>query len=232
MSICLANSTVVTRPELGQVVTPERTATWNPVAHLEVAETVIQRAMAFGLVLVEEVYGLASESKKLFALLRFESEDIPGFGRCIGFRNSHDKTLSLDFVAGLNVFLCDNLMISGDIRMKRKHTSGLSLTEHIESVFETIPGAFQNIEARKLEMENTPFGWGQAKRDLVELAQDGIINSSSIVPMINEFMEPRHPEFAAPTEYNYLMAITEIGKEYTQQRTVEMYKGLAPRFNL
>jgi hypothetical protein len=45
-----------------------------------------------------------------------------GFG--IAFRGSYDKSMSIGIAAGHSVFICDNLAISGEIRVIRKHTKG------------------------------------------------------------------------------------------------------------
>lgn len=46
-----------------------------------------------------------------------------GFG--VAFRNSYDKSMSVGISAGFNVFICDNMCISGEIKILRKHTKGV-----------------------------------------------------------------------------------------------------------
>ena len=39
-----------------------------------------------------------------------------------GLRNSHDKTFPAGIVAGAQIFVCDNLRFSGEVKLARKHT--------------------------------------------------------------------------------------------------------------
>lgn len=41
----------------------------------------------------------------------------------LGLRNSHDKTFPAGIIAGLSVFICDNLGFSGEVKLARKHTT-------------------------------------------------------------------------------------------------------------
>ena len=41
----------------------------------------------------------------------------------LGLRNSHDKTFPAGIVAGAQLFICDNLSFSGEVKFARKHTS-------------------------------------------------------------------------------------------------------------
>ena len=46
----------------------------------------------------------------------------PDFGLGVAFRNSYDKSMSIGVALGFNVFICDNLAISGEVNIIRKHT--------------------------------------------------------------------------------------------------------------
>jgi len=49
----------------------------------------------------------------------------PEFGLGVAFRNSYDKSISVGVALGFNVFICNNLAISGEIRILRKHTKNV-----------------------------------------------------------------------------------------------------------
>jgi len=55
-------------------------------------------------------------------------KDRRGFGLCIAFRNSYDRSMSVGMAIGASVFICDNLALSGDITVMKKHTKNVWTT--------------------------------------------------------------------------------------------------------
>ena len=72
----------------------------------------------------------------------------------------------------------------------------------------------------------------EARFRIVRAAELGAINSSDIVPVLKEFKNPRHPEFAEPTRYSLLNAFTETIKKYTPLRVDQSYLALNRCFGL
>src|SRR5206468_3078013 len=55
-------------------------------------------------------------------------------GAALGLRTSNDKTMSIQIAIGARVFVCDNLVFSGElIALKRKHTANLDLDTEIRA---------------------------------------------------------------------------------------------------
>jgi len=46
-------------------------------------------------------------------------------GLSLGFRNSYDRTMTVGVALGARVFVCDNLVISGEVRIVKKHSPGV-----------------------------------------------------------------------------------------------------------
>jgi hypothetical protein len=120
-----------TRDDLDLIPMPEKTATYQPVSHYGLANkllTISQDIMS-GFTLSGEKYGIARDGNQLFAVLQFRNthEDI---GLALGFRNSYDKSMSVGFACGASVFCCDNMALTGDIVVMRKHTK--SVWEELE----------------------------------------------------------------------------------------------------
>jgi predicted SpoU family rRNA methylase len=61
----------------------------------------------------------------MFAVLTYSNGVEEDMGLSIGIRNSYDKSMSIGVALGARVFVCDNLAISGEIRIVRKHTAGV-----------------------------------------------------------------------------------------------------------
>lgn len=54
-----------------------------------------------------------------------------------------------------------------------------------------------------------------------------------MIPVWQEFKKPRHEEFTDPTQYNLLMAFTEIAKGINHNSRAELtYRRLGELFNI
>ncbi|MGB0328973.1 MAG: DUF932 domain-containing protein, partial [Akkermansiaceae bacterium] len=77
-----------------------------------------------GFKLGRQAHALSHDGARYFGLLELR---LPGHQHCdyrwvVGLRNSHDKTFPAAMVAGTQVFVCDNLAFTGQVKLSRKHT--------------------------------------------------------------------------------------------------------------
>lgn len=103
---------------------------------------------------------LANDNQRLFGVVQLKGEEvIPGeVGMALGFRASTDMSVTLRTDAGGNVFVCDNLALSGqETIFSKKSTKNLNLTASIvgglESFFEkdlAIKGLIENARSTKI----------------------------------------------------------------------------------
>jgi hypothetical protein len=126
----------MTRAELAQLPAPTVLGPIHrPVPHIELVETIARRAETAGLRLTREEYGVQHGGALLFGTMDFENGGgmrLPGHGVAMGLRASNAQQFAITVVAGQRVFVCDNLVLSGDlIALRRKHTSGLNLRAEI-----------------------------------------------------------------------------------------------------
>src|SRR5690348_7817682 len=125
---------LVTREQLAVIPAPEPTATWRPIPHIELVETLDRVLRANQIAIREERFALRRDGSTLFGVLQLAYEDTPDGAAAMGLRTSNNKTMSIQICAGLSVFVCDNLVFRGDlIALNRKHTSGLNLRAELSS---------------------------------------------------------------------------------------------------
>ncbi len=120
----------------------------------------------------------------------------------------------------------------GESTIRRKHTSGIEIEE-------LIPRAFDNLEHQFIRLERDVDGLkiqsisvSGAKLLTVKAADFGVINSSDIIPVLNEFRTPQHEEFADHNRWSLYNSFTEVGKKYTPARSNQFYRGLGKLFEL
>lgn len=87
------------------------------------------------LVIRKAEFAVMGGGAKLFGVIDFSSTDNET-GTCLGFRHGNDRSMRVRIVAGLRVFVCDNMALSGDeVVMNRLHTNTFDiLNESMVSV--------------------------------------------------------------------------------------------------
>jgi uncharacterized protein DUF932 len=222
----------VSRSDLKDVLTPVPTSTHKPVPHIQIAELICHEAQHRGYAITSEEYGLNPTGSKMFGVLRFHPEGNPEYSRALGLRNSHDKSMSVGLTVGLSVLVCDNMCFGGESTIRRKHTSGIEIEELIPQAFENLEHQFIRLERDVDGLKIQSISVSGAKLLTVKAADFGVINSSDIIPVLNEFRTPRHEEFADKNRWSLYNSFTEVAKKYTPARSNQFYRGIGKLFEL
>lgn len=231
MGLCMCEGKFVNRNEVALVDTPSATDTWKPVPHIEVVNAVSEVVRAHKWQITKEQYGLAREGQKMFGVMEINKTSSPEWTRCIGIRNSHDKSFSAGLTAGICVMVCSNLAFGGTTVLKRRHTSGFELTELVDRAISELENEFLITETICEEMKVLYLkDDDDARVRIVRAAELGVINSSDILPVFREFKQPQHDEFLEPTRWSLMNAMTEVVKKYTPQRVDHTYLALNRAF--
>ncbi len=222
----------VGRDEIALVPTPEATASWKPVPHVEVIDAVTDVVKAHNWQILDEQYGLARDGQRMFGVMRINKTSSPEWSRSIGIRNSHDRTIAVGLAAGLTVRCCSNLCFGGSMVLKRRHTSRIELNGLVLEAVEELETEFLTLETVAEDLKIQYVKDDVARIAIVKAAEAGAVNSCDIVPIFREFKEPRHEEFAEPTRWALLNAFTENAKKYSPARADQCYRGLTRLFGL
>ena len=217
---------IATLDQLANIPLPKETKSYKPVGHAELASMLAN--MATNLLpefsLEKSQFGLARDGAKMFGVHTFKNGD-SALGLSIGFRNSYDRSLSVGIAVGASVFVCDNLMLTGDLTVLRKHTSnvhadidGLALSAIYKS-----RRAFEQIKADAEVMKQIPMSNDEAYRMLGLIYGRGIINPRQIPVVKNEWVTPSHDDFADRSLWSFYNACTEALKSSTPQSIMEKH---------
>ena len=233
MGLIMQEGKFVSRDEVARTETPSSTDTWRPVPHIAVIEAVTEVIKAHRWDIESERFGLASDGRKMFGVMEISRSSSPQWHRCIGIRNSHDKTLAVGLSAGIVVLVCSNLAFGGTRLINRKHTSRIDLNELIDRAVASLEDDFLTTETvcedlKDVQLKNDD----EARSCIVRAAELGVINSSDILPVYREYKQPSHDEFRDPTRWSLLNAFTETVKKYPTQRVDHSYLALNRAFGL
>ena len=223
----------VSRDEVACIDTPSSTDTWRPVPHIDVIEAVTEVIHAHRWDIESERFGLATDGQKMFGVMEISRSSSPQWHRCIGIRNSHDKSLAVGLSAGIVVLVCSNLAFGGTRLINRKHTSRIDLNELIARAVASLEDDFLTTETRCEDLKDEYLkDDDEARSATVRAAELGVINSCDILPVYREFKKPSHEEFSEPTRWSLLNALTETIKKYSPQRVDHSYLALNRAFGL
>ncbi len=217
---------IATLDQLANIPLPKETKSYKPVGHAELASMLAN--MATNLLpefnLERSQFGLARDGAKMFGVHTFKNGD-SALGLSIGFRNSYDRSLSVGIAVGASVFVCDNLMLTGDLTVLRKHTSnvhvdidGLALSAIYRS-----RSAFSQIKADAEVMKQIPMSDDEAYRMLGLVYGRGIITPRQIPVVKNEWLKPSHDAFEPRNLWSFYNAVTESLKTSPPQSIMERH---------
>jgi hypothetical protein len=222
----------VSEHELDLVPVPERTETYTPVPHGELVRflrTVGSDLLGGqGYELGPESYGLAAEGRRMFAVMSFIPSEGGEMRLSIGYRNSYDKSMSVGIALGASVFVCDNLALSGEITILRKHTKGVweALQELAITSIYRAGSRFREIKADAEAMRALPLDRTHAFRLLGGLFGEDVISVRQLVGAAEAWDKPAHEEFQPRNVWSLYNACTDALKSTNPMQVMERHTRL------
>lgn len=222
----------VEREVIPTVATPEHTDTWYPIPHMDFITQVESALTAANMRIVSQAHSLTKEGNRYFGLLQISNCQSTGddYSYVLGMRNSHDKSFPAGLVVGSQVFVCDNLAFSGEIRIARKHTRYImdDLPKLTANAVGMLAEKWTLMGDRIARYKTTEISDRDAHDFVVRSLDVGATTLQQVPAIIKEWREPRHPEFAAAkTAWRLFNAFTEIGKETSltllPKRTISLH---------
>ena len=179
MGLTMCEGKFVGRDEIAMVPTPTATASWKPVSHSEVIDAVTDVVKAHRWTILEEQYGLARDGQRMFGMIRINKSSSMEWSRCIGIRNSHDRTIAVGLSAGISVHVCSNLCFGGSTVLKRRHTSRIELNGLVLEAVNALELEFLTLENVAEELKIDELNDDEVRASLVVAAECQAIPSVS-----------------------------------------------------
>lgn len=201
---------------LKAVPLPEQTDTYMPVSHTALVDKVVEITEAsMDVTLQNAGFGLGSNGDHMFGHLRFrngEQNDEMGF--CVGLVNSYDKRLRVRMAAGANVFVCDNLAITGEITYTRKHTSGVwdDIEEAIRANLGGAQAVFDQIVMDADRMKSVQVSDDAAFQAMGLLYGRKILGNQMMTVARKQWEEPVYKAFEPRTQWSLYNAVNSALK--------------------
>lgn len=191
----------------------------RPVAHATLLDTLEERVKAVlgaNIAKMDLAVGKGGYGKKdaaLFATLVLTQQGVGGTSYAIGVRQSNDRSMAVQMVAGMNVFVCDNMAFMGDTTfLHEKHLKGLELPEEIDRGLEQLKPKFKEMAEGVTRLRREKLTEDRAKAIMVDAFMGGVMPMRMLPAVMKEWAEPRHREFSPRTAWSLHNAFTEIMK--------------------
>ena len=220
---------LMTRQHLRLLDTPEPDGRWKPISHTHLVEALHIELVSRGLQVAKEEYAIYRNGLYLFGCMILTRD--PGVGSsmiglqyerdnsiAIAFRHANDKTTALRMVAGLEVWVCDNMMLSGEeMILVRKHTSGFDLPSEVALAFTRLEGKFPIFLQDLERLKHTAMSDPQAKALMHDVFTKKILPLRYLPKVSNAyFHDPEHADAQFPrTLWNLHNVCTTFIKELT-----------------
>ncbi len=145
-----------TRKDLILKTVPIETDSYSPVPNKIIFDTVDEQLYKRGLVISNENFITDRALNKVIGCFDIKHPDSSEIGMRLAFRNSYDKSMTAAFVAGNNVWVCQNGCISGEMKFVRKHTGNVlnELKEAVVNSIERLEERFAKIIYQSEKMKS------------------------------------------------------------------------------
>lgn len=216
----------VKRHDLDLIALPEETNSYQPVSHYQLTDRLltISQDILTDYCLVGEKYALARQGQQMFAMLQFKKDEAD-LGLCIAFRNSYDRSMSVGMAIGASVFICDNLALTGDIAVMRKHTKNVWTTLEdlaISTIYRSKKN-YRTIQVAAGRMGEITFSNADAFSTLGILFGNDILSPRQIPVVRDEWLRPRHDVFRERSAWSFYNACTEALKSCPPNAIMEKH---------
>jgi hypothetical protein len=190
-------ATPITREALANVETPEATSTWRPVPHAELVNRLYAEFAERGIEVVREQLAIQSQGQLLFGVFDLNMIGPDGdFRGAFGFRTSNNKSLAIRAVAGLRVFVCDNLALSGDEQvLRRTHTSKLDIGRETAAAVDRFTQRNSQVADQVQVQKARTISDGEAKQLVYDAFTQKLLPLRLLPTVHQEYFEPSFPEF-------------------------------------
>ena len=103
--------------------------------------------------------------------MRINRSSSPEWSRCIGIRNSHDRSLSVGLTAGITVLVCSNNAFGGSMVIKRRHTRQIRVRDLVIDAVDALEEEFLTLETVAEGLKIDEVGDDEVRASIVKASE-------------------------------------------------------------
>jgi hypothetical protein len=221
-------ATLVSREELAEYDPPEPEGRWKPVKHSLIVDLMHEELKRRNIAAVKEEYAIQRDGHSLFAALTTNWLDTGETAAAIAFRHANDKSEAMKMYAGVRVFICDNMALSGDeIILNRKHTVRLNVATELTKAFDRYKDGALILQRNIEDLKAGSLALGDAQRKLFEIFYRRILPARMLVPVTDSYLS--HED---RSDWGLLNALTLHCKHLAPSGNIRAHARLGKYFGL
>jgi hypothetical protein len=221
-------ATLVSRDELARYEPPEPEGRWRSGRHSLIVDLMHQELDRRGVQVSKEEYAVQRDGTYLFAALTLNWLRDEEISAALAFRHANDKCEAMKLYAGMRVFVCDNMAISGDeIILNRKHTTGLNMAAELTRAFDRYREGALILQRNIEDMKAGLLSLSAIECELFEIFYQRILPSRLMVPVADTFFNE-----GDRTAWGLLQACTLHAKQLTPGPNMRAHVRLGKHFGL
>tara|TARA_Y100000593_G_C4262066_1_gene312746 strand:- start:248 stop:985 length:738 start_codon:yes stop_codon:yes gene_type:complete len=208
----------VSRTDLKNIPIPVKTASYCPISHIELVdylEESVPGMLGDQYSLIDNSFGTARNDQLMFGMMTFKNS-AKDMGLSVGYRNSIDRTLSVGLAFGANVFVCENLMLTGDVYVAKKHSPNVwdNLPPLIEWAVPKASGVYDTLREDVDSMKQWKIKRDQGYQLLGLLRGHNVLTAQQTNVAFKEYVEPSFKEHKDGSVMQVYNACTEALKSH------------------
>ena len=209
-----AGASKLSRTELAQILPPEATETFKPIAHAELVKNLIEGLCFRHINVIRDEYAVSEDGMKLFGIMDLE-QGFDGARYALGIRNANDKSMRLALTVGYRVFVCDNMAFHGDFTpVLAKHSKHFVLADAIDIGLGRMQRNFEPMRKQVEGWRDSQLTDDQAKLVIYRAFVEGDLEAPKhLVRAVHDlYFNPQYEEFRPRTIWSLTNAFTSTLK--------------------
>lgn len=158
----------------------------KPIRHDVLVQAIQEETASRGLHITKATYAITPQGEKFFGVFTFGREDAEK-AWSLGIRNSVDRTLAIRGVAGLRVFVCDNMVLSGEqFIFHKKNTLKVDLPVLVKAGIDKYLPAAEKLDESVEALKMSALPNDAAKKLIYEAFVEHDVASIRLLPIVGE----------------------------------------------
>jgi hypothetical protein len=205
----------VTREALTAIAPPPATATWKPIKHAALVDAIHDEVARRGMSVTAEHYAVQRHHHMLFGVMVLNWLDNDEFAAALAFRHANDRSAALRMFAGVNVFACDNMALSGDeILLHKKHTARFDPGQALPEAFDRYHQGTLMLQKSIEDLQGTPLSTQEARAYIFDIFRRKIVPLRLFHPVVDDW-ETQHPPGSVGNPWTLVNCFTKHTKTLT-----------------
>lgn len=236
-SLFSLHSETRTREQLAAMLPPQPQGRFHtPVAHIELIQMLEYSVKeTLKAEVRSEQFAVRKDGAMLFGVMSLTYRERDDLSAAIGFRHSNDRSMSLQFVAGMSVFVCDNMVMRGDtIFLREKHdVRTLNLQAQLTAGLGVYAKQVAMLESETDALRTTLLDDNAAKAFILDaFVKHHVMPINLMSDVVTAYFEPPHAEFKPRTAWSLHNAFTEVAKRMPMTPRMAATQALGRRMGL